>query len=191
LRILSTNGVRNVLKRRDGVRFGTTSELKAEIERGAVFDIAILSAAAIDDLMKKGLLLPPPREILRTGLGVAIRAGAARPDLSTPEAFKRVLAAAESVVYVKGSVTAGHVQAIFDKLGIRPNTKIVSGMIAAEALARGDGDLALTQISEIEGIAGVELAGPLPPGLQVTTVFSAAVSSKAGDAAGSLLRTLP
>jgi molybdate transport system substrate-binding protein len=191
LRILSTNGVRNVLKRREGVTFGTTSDLKAQIERGAEFDIAILSAAAIEDLLGKGLLAPPPREISRTGLGVAIRAGAARPDLSTPEAFKRALLAAKSVVYVKGSVTAGHVQAIFDRLGIQPNARAIAGMIAAEAVARGEADLGLTQISEIEGIAGVEVAGPLPPGLQVTTVFSAAVSSKAGDAARSLLQALP
>lgn len=191
MRILSTNGVRDVLKHRDGVKFDTTTAHKAEIERGAPFDIAILTSTAIDDLLKKGLLLAPAREVSRSGIGVVVRKGSPVPDVSTVDAIKRALLAAESIAYVEGSITAGHLPGILAKLGIAPRTRAVTGMLTAEAVARGIAELGLTQISEIVGVAGVELAGPLPPELQVTTVFSAAVSPKAPEAAKKLLQALP
>jgi len=187
LKVLSTNGVRLVLERQ-GVEavFGTTAELKARMEGGEIFDVAILTAAAIDDLAEKRIVLAETRaEVGRSGAGVAIRAGARRPDVSSAEAFRRTLLAAKSVAYVGSSVTAGYLRDIFKRLGIvremKAKSMVLSGMLAAEAVAKGDAELALTQISEIVDVAGVELAGPFPPELQVYTVFTAAVSPSARE----------
>ena len=187
MKVLSTNGVRLVLERQ-GVEavFGTTAELKARMEGGEIFDVAILTAAAIDDLAEKRIVLAETRaEVGRSGAGVAIRAGARRPDVSSAEAFRRTLLAAKSVAYVGSSVTAGYLRDIFKRLGIvremKAKSMVLSGMLAAEAVAKGDAELALTQISEIVDVAGVELAGPFPPELQVYTVFTAAVSPSARE----------
>ena len=187
MKVLSTNGVRLVLERQ-GVAavFGTTADLKARMEGGEAFDVAVLTAAAIDELAEKRIVLAETRvEVARSGAGVAVRAGARRPDVSSAEAFRRTLLAAKSVAYVGTSVTAGYLRDIFKRLGIvremKAKSTVLSGMLAAEAVAKGDAELALTQISEIVDVAGVELAGPFPPELQVYTVFTAAVSPSARE----------
>ena len=187
MKVVSTNGVRLALERA-GVEadFGTTADLKARLEGGEPFDVVILTATAIDDLAQKRIVLAETRaEVGRSGAGVAIRVGARRPDLSSAEAFRRTLLAAKSVAYVGTSVTAGYLRDIFKRLGIvremKAKSMVLSGVLAAEAVAKGDAELALTQISEIVDVPGVELAGPFPPDLQVYTVFTAAVSPTARE----------
>jgi molybdate transport system substrate-binding protein len=187
LKVFSTNGVRLALERA-GVEadFGTTADLKARMEGGEPFDVVILTATAIDELVEKRIVLAETRaEVGRSGAGVAIRVGARRPDLSSAEAFRRTLLAAKSVAYVGTSVTAGYLRDIFKRLGIvremKAKSMVLSGVLAAEAVAKGDAELALTQISEIVDVPGVELAGPFPPDLQVYTVFTAAVSPAARE----------
>ena len=187
MKVVSTNGVRLALERA-GVEadFGTTADLKARLEGGEPFDVVILTATAIDDLAQKRIVLAETRaEVGRSGAGVAIRVGARRPDLSSAEAFRRTLLAAKSVAYVGTSVTAGYLRDIFKRLGIvremKAKSMVLSGVLAAEAVAKGDAELALTQISEIVDVPGVELAGPFPPDLQVYTVFTAAVSPAARE----------
>jgi molybdate transport system substrate-binding protein len=196
--VLASNGVKTVLQELAPrfetatghtlvFRFATAAELKAQIEKGDAFDVAILTAAIIDDLIKQGKLAAATRaDIARSGAGIAIRKGAHRPDIATADALKRTLISAKSIAYVGQGATAGIMTGIFERLGIAgemaKKTRRLSGS-AAEAVASGDAELGFTQISEILPVAGAELAGPLPSELQVYTVFPAAVSATARHAA--------
>lgn len=192
MKVLSSNGVRLALETNlpPGVEvmFGTTADLKDVIEGGAYFDVAILASAAMDDLAKKGKVIADTcAEVGKSGAGVAIREGARRPDLSSSEAFRRTLLSAKSVAYVGSSATAGNLRDIFKRLGIaremKAKSKLLAGVLTAEAVAKGEAELGLTQISEIVDVPGAMLAGPFPPELQVYTVFTAAVSAVASDPA--------
>jgi molybdate transport system substrate-binding protein len=208
IRVLSTNGLKAVVEElgpqferatqhKLAVRFAPAAELKGQIEKGAAFDLAILTAAGIDDLTRQGKLAAPTRaDVAKSGAGVAIRKGAPKPDLSTADAFKRSLLAAGSVAYVGTGATAANMRKIFERLGIaaemKAKTRVLSGISAPDAVAKGEAELGFTQISEILPVAGAELAGPLPPEVQIHTIFSAAVGVRAGQAAAaqSFLRFL-
>ena len=205
IKVLSTNGVKTVLEelapqfeKATGhklvIRFAPAAELKAQIEKGEAFDLAILTAAAIDDLIKQGKLAAATRaNIANSGAGVAIKKGAPKPDIATADAFKRTLLNAKSIAYVGTGATGANMRKIFERLGIaedmKAKTKVLSGISAPDAVARGEAELGFTQISEILPVAGAELAGPLPPELQIYTVFPAAVGASAKEpaAAKSLL----
>ncbi len=193
LTVLSSNATRAVLEAlapefeetsnlRLVFRFAPSAELKSRIAEGEEFDVAFLTRALVDDLVALGKADAGSRTtIARAGAGVAIRKGARRPDLSTPEAFRRTLLDARSIAYVGRGVTADILRNIFEKFGItaemRAKTESLSGVTAAEAVASGQAELGFTQISEILPHPGVELAGPLPPEVQVYTVFQAVVGS--------------
>lgn len=199
IQVLSTNGLKTVVQElgpqferatqhKLAVRFAPAAELKGQIEKGAAFDLAILTAAGIDDLIRQGELAAPTRaDVAKSGAGVAIRKGAPKPDISTADAFKRSLLAARSVAYVGTGATAANMRKIFERLGIaaemKAKTRVLSGISAPDAVARGEAELGFTQISEILPVAGAELAGPLPPEVQIYTIFSAAVGVRAGQAA--------
>ena len=206
LTVLSSNATRTVMQElgpqfetatghRVVFSFSNSADLKARIEEGEAFDVAILTISLIDDLATQGSLAASTRvRIWRAGAGVAIRKGAAKPDLSTTDMFRRALIAARSVAYVGQGATAIIVRGIFDRFGIaalmQAKTKLVLG--AAEAVAAGEAELGFTQISEILPVKGVELAGPFPPELQVYTTFGAAMSASASrpDAARSFIASL-
>ena len=208
IRVLSTNGVKTVVEElapqfekatqhKLAVSFAPAAELKAAIEKGAAFDLAILTAAAIDDLLRQGRLVAATRaDIAKSGAGVAIRKGAARPDISTAEAFRRSLLAAKSIAYVGTGATGANMTRIFERFGIaaemKAKTRVLSGISAPEAVARGEAELGFTQVSEILPVAGAELAGLLPPEVQVYTIFAAAVgaSARQSAAARSFLKVL-
>ena len=199
VKVMSTNGVKSVLeelgpqfestaRHKLVVRFGPAADLKVQIEKGEPVDAAILTAAALDDLIRQGKLAAATRAgIARSGAGVAIRKGAPRPDLSNAENFKRTLLSAQSVAYVGTGATGTAMAKIFAQLGIaeemKPKIKVLSGISAAEAVAKGDAELGFTQISEILPVAGAELAGPLPPGIQIYTIFAGAVGTGAKEPA--------
>ncbi len=202
IKILSSNGVKTVLeelapqfekatKHKLLLNFAPAAELKAQIEKGESFDLAILTAAGIDDLIKQGKLVAATRsDFTRSGAGVAIKKGAAKPDLSSAAGFKRTLLAAKSIAYVGQGATGVTINRIIERFGIAAEMKAktipLSGISAAEAVAMGEAELGFTQISEILPVAGAELAGPLPPEVQVYTVFTAAVGSNASDSAAAL-----
>jgi len=166
--------------------FANSADLKARIEKGEAFDVAILTAPLVDDLIRQGKLAAVARaDIARAGAGVAIKKGAAKPDISTPENLKRALLAAKSISYVGQGATAAIVRGIFDRFGITAemNAKTKLVLFAAEAVAAGEAELGFTQISEILPIAGAELAGPLPAALQVYTTFGAAVAANSNQSA--------
>jgi molybdate transport system substrate-binding protein len=205
LKVMSSNGVKTVLEElvpqfekstghKVVLQFAPAADIKAQIDKGAAFDIAVLTTALIDVLIKEGKAPAASRvNLANSGAGVAIKKGAPRPDLSSADAFKRALLNAKSIVYVGTGATGANMRKIFEQLGVaeemKAKTKIVSGVSAADAVAHGDAELGFTQISEILPVAGAELAGPLPPELQIYTGFPAAVSasSKEPQAAKALL----
>jgi molybdate transport system substrate-binding protein len=133
-------------------------------------------------LIKEGKAPATSRvNLANSGAGVAIKKGAPKPDLSSAETFKRALLSAKSIAYVGTGATGANMRKLFEQLGIaeemKAKTKLLSGVSAADAVAHGDAELGFTQISEILSVAGAELAGPLPPELQVYTGFPAAVSA--------------
>jgi molybdate transport system substrate-binding protein len=178
--------------------FGAAAEIKTSIEKGAPLDVAILTAAVTDDLVKEGKLTAAGRaDIARSGAGLAGRKGAPRPDISSTDAFKHALLDAKSIAYVAAGATAPYILGLFDRLGIadqiKPKLKPQpTSNPAAKAVANGEAELGITQISEILPYAGAELIGPLPAEVQLYTVYPAAVAAdtKAPDAAKALIKFL-
>jgi 4-carboxymuconolactone decarboxylase len=166
--------------------FANSADLKSRIEKGTSFDVAILTANAIGDLIASGKLTSDSRtDIARAGVGVAIKAGANRPDISTPDALRSALLRAKSITYVEQGATAPILQSIFVRLGIADavREKTTFALSAGHAVAAGEAELGFTQISEILNVPGAALLGPLPRDLQVYTTFQAAVSASAPAAA--------
>jgi molybdate transport system substrate-binding protein len=201
-----TNGIKEAMlelapafERAQGTRltvsYGSTKAIADEINAGAGADLAILTAEAIDGLVQQGKVKAGSRvDLARSGIGVAVRKGAPRPDISTPEAFKRALLAARKVTYSKLGVSGLYfVNTIVPRLGIAEEMKSRSlipepGTPVGTLVARGEADIALQQISELMPVAGIEIVGPLPGGLQKMTIFSAGLCAAANspDAAQAL-----
>jgi molybdate transport system substrate-binding protein len=199
IKILSTHAVQEVLRElgplfeRAG-RFSLTIDydpanaLKRRIENGTAFDVVIVTRPVIDALAQQGKVRREAcRDIGRSGLGIAVRQGAAKPDITTVDAFKRTLLAARSLVRSKEGTSGLHFETLLDRLGIADamRDKIVlgpSGRIA-ELVARGEAEMAVQQIPELLPVKGVQYVGPLPAELQLYTVFAAGVGSAAQDRA--------
>jgi molybdate transport system substrate-binding protein len=177
------------------LEFAPAAVLKAKIDQGTAFDVAILTAPVTDALAGEGKIDTTRTTISHSGIGVAIHKGAAKPDISTTEAFKRALLNAKSVGFTAAGATGAYLKSLFEKLGIadelKPKLKLLQGA-AGEAAASGEVEIGMTQISEILPYANAELVGPLPPDIQSYTYFSAAVStvSKDADAARAFIKFL-
>ena len=199
IKILSTHAVQKVLselgplfERVSGVDlaidYDPANALKRTIEAGTSFDVAIVTRTVIDGLALKGKVRPETcKDICRSGLGIAVRQGAAAPDIATVDAFRRSLLAARSVVCSKEGTSGLYFETLLDRLGIvdAMRGKIVlgpSGRIA-ELVARGDAEMAVQQIPELLPVKGVQYVGPLPGELQLYTVFAAGIGSAASDPA--------
>jgi molybdate transport system substrate-binding protein len=163
------------------ITYGSTNPLKARIEKGEAFDLTILGENAIDDLVKQGKLVAATRTIVaRSGLGLAIRKGAPKPDIGTTEGFKRTLLDAKSIAYLEDGLTGTYLWGLLQRLGITENIKPkYKSARGAEAVAGGEVELGVTQISEILHQTGTELAGPLPAEIQNYTNFVSATSTSA------------
>jgi molybdate transport system substrate-binding protein len=177
------------------VSFAPASVLKEKIDQGTAFDVTILTTPIIDGLASGGKIDMTRTAIAHSGIGVAIKKGATKPDIGTSEAFKQTLLKANSVGYTAGGATGAYLKTLFDKLGIaealKPKLKLLQGGVG-EAVTNGEIEIGMTQISEILPHPGAELAGPLPPDIQSYTSFSAAVSvaSKEADAAKAFVKFL-
>jgi molybdate transport system substrate-binding protein len=165
-------------------QYGSTGPLKAQIEKGQAFDVTILGVDAIGDLIKSGKLASDSRtDVARSGMGVGIRKGAPKPDLSTTEAFKQALLKAQTIAYSDGGLTGIYIKGLLERLGIANDvkSKIRFGR-GGEMVSEGKAEIGLTQVSEIISEPNAELAGPLPPEIQQYTVFPAAVGTAASQA---------
>lgn len=208
IRVLSTHAALDVLnelgpkfERATGHRlsfgYDPAKAVKRQIENGAAFDIAIVTRPVFDALAEQGYLLPETRaDIGRSGLGVAVRAGAAKPDISTVDAFKRALLAAKSVVRSTEGTSGMYFETLLDRLGIveamRGKIKLGPSGRVAELVARGEAEMAVQQIAEILPVTGAQYVGPFPLELQLYSEFSAGVAaaSKHREAAKAFIATL-
>jgi len=166
--------------------FANSADLKGRIEKGASFDVAVLSAPTVAELIKSAKLNGASRaDIARTGVGMAIHPLATKPNIATLDQLKGALILAKSVTYVEQGATAPVMRSIFEKLGLSElmNAKTVYSESAADAVAEKKAELGFTQISEILNVPGAVLAAPLPPEVQVYTTFAAAASPNASPAA--------
>lgn len=167
--------------------FGTVGVTRQKLTAGEPVDVVIMTDVAIDEMAGQGAIVKGSRaDIARTAMGVAVREGAPRPDISTPEAFKQTLLAAKSVTYVdpaQGATSGIHFASVLQRLGIadaiKPKARLVPGGYPAELVAKGEVELVVHQISEIVPVKGVTLVGPLPKELQKLTVYSAGQASRA------------
>jgi len=197
--VLSTTGLTSTLdalnrtfEARSGhhliVRYATTSQLKKRIDEGEPFDLCLLTGPVVDALIKSGKALDARTDIARSGIGVAVKKGAKKPDISTTEAFKQTLLQARSVAFTSTGASGTYFLSVAERLGIgeaiKAKAHITPGGPAGELVAKGEAELAIQMISELLPVAGIELVGPLPPELQNITVFSAGVSARAANPAG-------
>ena len=177
--------------------FGLAAAMKSRIEGGEAFDLAILTPAQIDDLIKQGKAAAASRAVIaRTGLGLMVRAGAPKLDVGTVDAFKRTLLAAKSVTYVPPPGASGVVfQGIVKQLGIAPaiEAKTKAGASAEEVIANitgGAADIAVLPVSEILPVKGATLGGVFPADVQTYIVMAGATSNAPSSAARDFLARL-
>jgi molybdate transport system substrate-binding protein len=174
----------------------TAGGLAKRIEAGEGFDLAVITPRVVDDLIAKGKMATGSRvNIASVGIGVAVKEGAPKPDISTTDALKKALVTARSVTYIdpaSGGSSGIYFSNLLDRLGIadqvKPKAKLKSGGYVAELLVTGEADIAIHQISEILPVKGVVLVGPLPADVQNTTVYALglATQSPVADAAKAL-----
>ncbi len=171
-----------------GLQFDTAASLKASIEAGKPFDVAVLTSEAIDALVKDGKIAAGTRtEIARAGIGIGFRSGTSKPDIGTANALKQTLLQARSITINKNGASASYVEKLFAQLGITDQMK-PKLMLEEEAgrpqmnVANGKAELVITLIPEIPVFRGVALAGPLPAGLQSYIGFAAGRASNPRDA---------
>jgi molybdate transport system substrate-binding protein len=169
------------------IQFDVIGALKRQIDAGERFDVAILTTPLINDAVKDGkIAVGTHADVARSGLGVIVRAGAPKPDISSAEAFKRTLLNAKSISYAKEGATAIYLASLFERLGIteqmKPKTKFPPTGHGVQFVAEGKTALMLMAISTFEPLPGAELLGPLPPELQSYIGYSAGVGSAAKEA---------
>jgi molybdate transport system substrate-binding protein len=183
------------------VAFGLGGPLAKRVQDGEAADLLVGPRGSIDGLIKAGRLVPGSDTTLaRSSVGVAVRKGAPKPDISTPEALKRALIAAKSISYSNpafGGASGVHFGKVLERLGIAEEMKAKTkfppeGGFTARFLATGEADLAVQQIGELISVPEAELLGPLPGELQSVTTFAAAIPSAARqpDAARALIKYL-
>jgi molybdate transport system substrate-binding protein len=182
--------------------YAPSGALIPRFNRGEPVDVFLTDSTAIDGLIKQGKVLPGRVDLARTGIGIAVRKGAPKPDVSTAEALKRALLAAKTVGHAApagGSITAAHIMQMFEKLGIAaevtPKVKLAAGGPNGRVsvlVSSGEAEIGLQQVSELMSNPEVEVIGMLPAELQLTTIYSAGVTANARqpEAARALVRFL-
>jgi molybdate transport system substrate-binding protein len=205
IKIFSTRAIATVLEkvgpefeRTTGHRLNVTTDIAIRmvrrIQAGEPFDVLVAAPGQIDGLIKEGKIIPETRtNLTRSGIGVQVRAGTPKPDISSVESFKRALLNAKSIAYLKEGQSGVYLAGMLERLEIdeaikskvtRPETDIVS-----ELVARGEIELGMVVITQIMTTPGVELVGPLPPEIQSYITFTGGVStaSREGNAARELI----
>jgi molybdate transport system substrate-binding protein len=201
IKVISAGAVRAVINgmiqeysKQTGHKFdftvGTTGQLRDVISSGQHADLIITSAPLMSEIEKTGKLVPASRTDLgRVGMGVVVREGAPVPDVSTPEALKQLLINAKSIAYTDpklGGTSVIHLMNVAQRFGI---TDIVTkkgvlasgGDDAAEKVAHGQAEIAVTIISEIVPVHGAKLAAPLPGDTQLWTVYASAIPASSKE----------
>lgn len=197
LKLLATNAVRSVLNElvpsfeREGrhrvrISYHTTAQTLDLIKGGATADLVIATAAGIDEMSKLGKVIPGSRvDLASTAIGVAVRAGAPKPDIRSVDAFKRALLDAKAVAYTSSGLSGIYFAGLIERLGIaeqvRAKAKIRPGGLVAEVIVAGEADLAVQMVSELLSVPGAELVGPLPTEINQVSVVSAGILTGASE----------
>jgi len=209
VRVLCSNGLKAVMEdlapqfekatgNKVVVTFGLAAEFKQQIEAGQPFDVAVLTPPLIDDLIKQGKMAPDTRAVIaRTGLGIMIRAGGRKPDVTTTEAFKHSLLGAKSIAFAKVGASGVAFQDLIKRLGIADTLQsklkpTATGEELNDLVVHGGAEFGILPLSEILPVRGAELGGMFPSDVQSYIVMAAAVGSNAkqGAAARDLVKFL-
>jgi molybdate transport system substrate-binding protein len=199
LRVFASNSIRAAMaelvpqfERASGNRVAVSYDpakiLLERIGKGQTADLVITGSGAIDALVKQGTVLPGSRRVLaRCRVGVAVLAGAPKPDIGSVESLKRTLLRAASVAYTQEGASGMHFAGVIERLGIADEVKAKAvrqpGGLVGELVAAGKAEIAIQQIPELLAVPGIELVGPLPAETQLVTVTAAGVFSGAEQAA--------
>ena len=182
--------------------YAPSGALIPRFDRGEPVDVFLTDSAAIDELIKRGKVVAGRTDLARTGIGIAVRKGAPKPDVSSPEALKRALLAAKSIAHTApagGGVAAAHVMGVFAKLGIAaevaPKVKLAAGGPNGRVsvlISSGEAEIGLQQVSELMSNPQVVVIGMLPAELQQMTTYSAGTTTSARqmEAAQAFIRHL-
>jgi molybdate transport system substrate-binding protein len=181
-----------------GPSMGTTvNAIPMRLNRGESIDVVIMAAPALDQLIKEGKVRTGSRvELVRSLIGMAVKAGAPKPDISTLDGLKRTLLAAKSIAYSDSASGVYLATELFPKMGIWDQIKSKSRKIEADPVgglvASGEVEIGFQQISELRPVKGIDIVGELPPGAQVVTIFAAGIptTSKQPEAARGLIQWL-
>src|SRR6478736_7580216 len=208
IRVLSGNGAKAAVRElctqferatgnKINLHFEVNADIQKKIEAGEAFDVAVLNPPVIEALSKEAKIVTGSRaDIGRAGLGVAVRQGAPKPDISSVDGFRRTLLAAKAVAYPGKGASGLYFVSLLDRLGIKAGMqgklKPMEAEDTVEVVARGEADMVVVVATRISGVPGVDLVGPIPGELQTKIGFSAGLSASAKEreAAQALIRFL-
>jgi len=169
------------------VTFGVANTMRRQIEAGEPFDVAIMTAPVADALIKAGLIVPTTRaDLARGGIGIAVRRGTPKPDISSVDALKRSLLAADSIAYSKEGWSGLYFAGLIERFGMtevmQPKIRYGAANVG-EMVAAGEAQMGVQLINELMAVPGLELVGPLPAEVQNYVILTAGVGAQARDPA--------
>ncbi len=175
--------------------FTGTLDANKRLAAGETYDLLIMSGPSIDEHIKADKVVSDSRvDLAKSGVGVGVRAGAPKPDISTTEALKKTLLAAKSIGYSTGP-SGIYVLGLFQRMGISDEIRgrlrqTLTGVFVGTIIANGEAEIGFQQVSELSNFPGVDYVGPLPAGIQQMTVFASGilVGAKESDAAKALVK---
>ena len=199
MKVMCSNSMRGVMDRlipqferasgnKVEITYDPAKRMMTRIRGGESADVAIIGSGAIEELARDGLISPDTRvELARSSVGMAVAAGAAKPDIDTVEAFKTALLKAKSVAYTIEGASGMHFAELIEQLGIadaiKDKARRQPGGFVGDLVARGEAEVAIQQVSELMAVPGIQLVGPIPRELQKITVVSGGVFRSAGSPA--------